>query len=386
MQIASSHSYRKESYRSSWLSQWWETVDRGLIAGFLILSFIGLVLIASAGPSVARRIGISDGLLPAEWWFFTKYTIFSFMSLTVMVVVSMMSPVMVRRIGVMMFLGSFVLLCLVPLMGNEIKGAKRWIFGIQPSEFMKPGLVMMTAWLMSLAKEYEKFHGMFWSMVVTALTATLLLIQPDFGQTILITSVWVAMFFSAGANLLWFVGFAGAGAFGVVAAYYSFSHVKNRIDAFLSPDAFDKFGVNYQSDVANKAFSAGGFMGRGPGEGEIKNSLPDAHTDYIFAVAGEELGLIFCVIIMSVYAFMVVRGMTRIAPVHDHFSRFAVVGLMTLFGLQAFINMAVNVGLFPPKGMTLPFISYGGSSVLALGFLAGFVLCLSRKRPIGFKV
>lgn len=385
MQAASPYT-PQDHYTPSWISQWWESVDKGLIAGFLILSFIGLVLIASAGPSVARRIGISDGLLPAEWWFFTKYTIFSLMSLTVMVIISMMSPVMVRRIGIMMFLGAFLMLCLVPFMGTEIKGARRWIFGIQPSEFMKPGLVMVTAWLMSLAKEYEKFPGMVWSLIVTALTATLLLMQPDFGQTILIISVWVAMFFSAGANLLWFVGFSGFAVVGVCAAYYSFAHVRNRVDAFLSPDDFDKFGVNYQSDVANKAFSAGGLLGRGPGEGEIKNSLPDAHTDYIFAVAGEELGLLFCVVIMSVYAYMVIRGMMRIAPVYDHFSRFAVVGLMTLFGLQAFINMAVNVGLFPPKGMTLPFISYGGSSVLALGFLAGFVLCLSRNRPIGFKV
>ena len=372
--------------RTSLFSDWWDTVDKVLISCFVVLSFIGLILIASAGSSVARRIGISDGVLPAEWWFFAKYTIFSFMSLAVMVTISILPPIMVRRIGILMFLGSFLLLCLVPFVGTEIKGAKRWILGIQPSEFMKPGLVILSAWLMSLAKDHEKFHGMFFSMLVVVITSTLLLLQPDFGQTILVVSVWIAMFFSAGANLLWFVGFSGAGVVGVFAAYYSFAHVQKRIDAFLSPDAFDKFGVNYQSDVANKAFSAGGLLGRGPGEGEIKNSLPDAHTDYIFAVAGEELGILFCMIIMAIYGYMVVRSMTRIAGVYDHFSRFAVVGLMTLFGLQAFINMAVNVGLFPPKGMTLPFISYGGSSVLALGFLAGFVLCLSRRRLIGFKV
>lgn len=376
--------YTVKQYPS--FAQWWNSIDRTLVFGFLILCFFGLILIASAGPAIAHRIGISDGLLTAQWWFFSKYIIFASISLAVMFFLSVLPPLYIRRIGVVLFILGLCLLSLTPLFGTEIKGAKRWILGIQPSEFVKPGLVIFCAWMMALAKNKNNFYGTLYSILALLITIGLLLIQPDFGQTILIVSVWTVMFFSTGANLLWFVGLLGLGTGGIMGGYYFLPHVRNRIDAFLSPDAFDKFGVNYQSDVARRAFNSGGLLGRGPGEGEIKQSLPDAHTDYIFAVAGEEFGLIACSLIIGLYGFMVVRTMIRVSCVHDHFSRFAVVGLMSLFGIQAFINMAVNVGLFPPKGMTLPFVSYGGSSVIALGFCAGFILCLSRKRPLGFEI
>ena len=378
--------YRTSDKDKSFLSQWWKTIDRSMIIGFLLLSFIGLMLIASAGPSVARRIGITDNFLRAEWWFFTKYAVFAMISLGVMVVVSMMPLKNARRLGVILFICALGLLALTPLFGTEIKGAKRWILGIQPSEFVKPGLVMFSAWMMARAKEKHSFINMSVSLVALSLTVMILLIQPDLGQTILVIAVWISMFFATGANLLWFIGFGGLGFLGIMGAYYNFSHVHNRINAFLSPDDFDKYGVNYQSEVARKAFSTGGFFGRGPGEGEVKNALPDAHTDYIFAVAGEEFGLILCLFVVALYGFLIMRCLMRVSKVHDHFSRIGAVGLISLFGLQAFINMAVNLGLFPPKGMTLPFISYGGSSVIALGFLTGFVLCLSRKRPAGYSL
>lgn len=365
---------------STQMVEWWNNIDKVLLSGFFALCFIGFILVTSAGPAIAHRIGVADGFFSAQWWFVAKYVFFATTALIVMLIVSMMSDITIRRIGIVLFGIGIILLALTPFFGTEIKGARRWILGLQPSEIVKPGLVILMAWMMSLSRTREGFYGMFYAFLALTVTISLFIVQPDFGQTILVSSVWFAMFFSAGANLLWFIILGGVGVFGLIGGYYFLSHVRKRIDAFLSPDVLDKFGVNYQSDVAKKAFASGGVFGRGPGEGEVKNSLPDAHTDYIFSVAGEELGALVCLFIMGIYAFMVFRSMTKISNCYDYFSRFAVVGLMTLFGLQAFINMSVNVGLFPPKGMTLPFISYGGSSVIGLGFLAGFVLSLSRKR------
>jgi cell division protein FtsW len=194
------------------------------------------------------------------------------------------------------------------------------------------------------------------------------------------------MFFIAGGHLLWFAGIGGAGiGFGIV-AYNSFLHVKNRIDGFLSPNFNDRFGINFQYETAKRAFASGGFTGRGPGEGEIKQILPDAHTDYIFAVAGEEFGVIFCWLIILIYTTIVLRCLWQLSKSQDRFTIITGAGLVSLFGIQSFINISVNLGILPPKGMTLPFISYGGSSTIALGFLVGFILCLSRKRPSGYSV
>ena len=360
--------------------QWWKHIDKILLSGFLFLCFIGTILVASSGAMIARRIGVNEGFFSSEWLFFAKYIGFAACSLLTMFAISRCSFVGIRRIGTILFLFSLILLALTPLFGTEIKGAKRWILGVQPSEFMKPGFVIFCAWMMSLAQERHHFYGRLYAFFALLLTISLLLLQPDFGQTILVVTVWMAMFFASGASLLWFVGLAGTGATALCGGYFLFSHVRKRIDAFLSPDAFDKFGVNYQSEIAKKAFAAGGLFGRGPGEGEVKQSLPDSHTDYIFSVAGEELGVLLCLLIISIYGGMVFYSLKKISTLNHHFSRFAVVGLMTLFGMQAFINMSVNVGLLPPKGMTLPFISYGGSSVLGLGFLAGFVLALSKQK------
>ncbi|MEM6603325.1 MAG: FtsW/RodA/SpoVE family cell cycle protein, partial [Pseudomonadota bacterium] len=323
--------------KASFISQWWKAVDRGIILCVFALCFVGLVLIASSGPSVARRIGISDGILPAEWWFFGKYLVFLLLSIVIMLSISFLSIKTIRRIGVILCAVSFILLLITPIFGTEIKGARRWILGIQPSEFMKPGFVIFCAWMMDLAKTRHEFPGMMISLGALILTLTLFLIQPDFGQTILLSAVWMAMLFATGAHILWFIGLGTISSLGLIVGYYTLGHVRARVDAFLSPDAFDKFGVNYQSEIARKAFASGGFLGRGPGEGEVKQSLPDAHTDYIFAVAGEELGLIVCCFIIAIYMFIIFYAMVRVAVIHDHFSRFAVVGLVTLFGLQAFI-------------------------------------------------
>ncbi|MFT6072446.1 MAG: cell division protein FtsW [Alphaproteobacteria bacterium] len=347
---------------------------------------MGGILIASGGAAIARKIHISSSLLSPQWWFFTKHSIFAIISIAIMLGISFMDVKNMRRLGVIMFLSTLPLLILTLIMGNEIKGAQRWIFGLQPSEFIKPSLIVFNAWLMSLPVSKTYISGIILSLAALCLTALILILQPDLGQTVLICSAWIIMFFIAGGHILWFSAIGGLGVGGAFIAYNSFSHVKNRVDGFLNPDAHDRYGINYQYNTAKSAFASGGFTGRGPGEGEIKQVLPDAHTDYIFAVAGEEFGVIFCWMIIIIYAVMVTRCLWQLSKSQDKFTILAGSGLIGLFGIQAFINLSVNLGLLPPKGMTLPFISYGGSSALALGFLTGFLLCLCRKRPHGYSV
>ena len=370
----------------SLITKWYRTIDSGIMICCLILIFIGAILIASGGGAVASRIGIADNALSVQWWFFFKHIIFAIISICMMMTISLLDIKNMRRLGVVLFLFSLPLLFLTLFIGSEIKGSQRWIFGIQPSEFVKPSLVIFNAWLMSLPQSKTYISGIILSLGLLSLTTIILVLQPDLGQTILICSTWIIMFFISGGHILWFAGISGLGVSASYIAYHNFSHVKNRIDGFLSPDLHDKFGINFQYETAKRAFSSGGFTGRGLGEGEIKQILPDAHTDYIFAVAGEEFGVIFCWLIISIYITIVTRGLWKISKSQDRFTIIAGSGLLGLFAIQSFINMSVNLGLLPPKGMTLPFISYGGSSTLALGFLAGFILCLTRKRPHGYSV
>jgi len=280
------------------------------------------------------------------------------------------------------FLVGIALMILIMFLGPEVKGAKRWIqlgaFSLQPSEFVKPAFVVLTAWLFNESQKRKDVPGLELAILLYAVFALLLVLQPDFGQTLLVTLVWGALFFMAGINMVWIVVLGLAGIAGLFAAYFLVPHVASRIDRFLYPAS----GDTYQTDRSLDSFLHGGWFGRGPGEGTVKDVLPDSHTDFIFAVAAEEYGLIACLILLTLFAFIVLRGLSKASQEPDGFIRHAVAGLIMLFGLQTLINMAVNVGLLPAKGMTLPFISYGGSSLLAMALTMGFALGFTRKRPM----
>jgi cell division protein FtsW len=271
---------------------------------------------------------------------------------------------------------------LILFLGPEIKGAKRWLqvgsFSLQPSEFVKPAFIVLTAWLFNESQKRKDVPGLELAILLYGIFALLLVLQPDFGQTLLVTLVWGALFYMAGINLFWILALGAVGLVGVVAAYFLVPHVTSRVDRFLDPAS----GDTYQADRSIDSFLHGGWFGRGPGEGTVKDVLPDSHTDFIFAVAAEEYGLIACLILLTLFAFIVLRGLSKASQESNGFIRHAVAGLMMLFGLQTLINMSVNVGLLPAKGITLPFISYGGSSLLAMALTMGFALGLTRKRPI----
>ena len=280
-----------------------------------------------------------------------------------------------------MFLGVIFLLIITPFIGSEIKGAVRWIhlagITIQPSEFLKPAFAVVVAWMFAEGRLNPNFPGYIVSSLMLALCIFLLMIQPDFGQTVVVTSIWSVQIFLAGLPII-LVFCLGLGAVGLaVSAYLILPHVQSRVDRFLDPAS----GDNYQIERSMEAFMNGGIMGRGPGEGWVKNSIPDAHSDFIFAVAGEEFGLLFCVLVVGVFAFIIMRGLSRLMGERNLFVVLAVTGILVQFGLQAVINMASTLQLVPPKGMTLPFVSYGGSATIGIAIGMGFVLALTRKRP-----
>jgi cell division protein FtsW len=265
--------------------------------------------------------------------------------------------------------------------GPEIKGAHRWIMlagiGVQPSEFVKPAFVILTAWGFSEGGRRKDMPGPWMAFFLLPATIIPLILQPDFGQTMLVTVVWCGLFFVAGLHWFWVAGLGGAGLLGIVAAYEFLPHVRSRIERFMDKSSGDTFQV----DTAMESFARGGWLGRGPGEGTVKRILPDAHTDFIFSVTAEEFGVVVCLAVLVIFAFIVLRGLSLSRRNDDAFSRLATMGLVLMFGLQACINMMVNVHLMPAKGMTLPFISYGGSSLLSLALAMGFLIALTRKRP-----
>lgn len=358
---------------NSILSTWWWTVDRWLLASIAILVTIGVVLVFGASPSVAERIGLSS------FHFVERQLVFLCISLSAMFAVSLLSPVRVRRFGVILFAICLVLLIATIFIGVEAKGAKRWIqigsFTLQTSEFIKPAFIIFTAWMFAETQRNPTFPGWKISFLSFAIVVALLITQPDFGQTVLVAAVWGIQLFMAGLAWIW-VGALVALAFcGLLIAYFTLPHVERRIDNFFFPTA----DGNFQSNVSISAFKNGGLLGQGPGEGEVKRFLPDAHSDYIFAVAGEEFGAIVCLLIIMIFAVIVVRGFVNLLKEQDMFTVLAVSGLLIQFGIQAFINLAVNLSIIPAKGMTLPFISYGGSSMLALAIGMGMVLSLTRR-------
>ncbi len=359
---------------TSLVSRWWWTVDRWSLAALAVLLAAGALLVMAASPAVAERIGLES------FHFVRRQSIFLLPAIVVMIAVSSMSPLSIRRIAVIGFAITIVLMIATLLLGHEVKGARRWLsvagFVLQPSEFVKPFFAVVAAWMFAEHQRGLGLPGNAISGVLLVLVIGLLVLQPDFGMTIVVAAVWFAQFFMAGMPMTWIGALAFAGMAGLAAAYALLPHVASRIDRFLDPASGDSFQV----DTALSAFRTGGLTGRGPGEGTVKSVLPDAHTDFIFAVAGEEFGLFACLLLVALFAFVVLRGFARLLEERNAFVMLAASGLLVQFGIQAIVNMGVNLRLMPAKGMTLPFISYGGSSLLALAMGMGMVLALTRRR------
>ncbi|MDQ4060425.1 MAG: putative lipid II flippase FtsW [Pseudomonadota bacterium] len=355
-------------------AEWWWTVDRLLLALFLLLIMAGVVLSFAASPAVAQRLGL-DSL-----YFVKRQIVFALPAIPILVATSFMDARTLRRVCLVVFVVALALMAATLVVGAEIKGARRWIslagLSLQPSEFVKPAFVILAAWLFAESVKRPDMPGVPLALALVGSVAGLLVLQPDFGQTLLIVLVWAALYFMAGMPWLLIAGLGGAGAAALVAAYEAVPHVRKRIDSFLDPAA-----VSYQIEQALKSVGNGGFLGRGPGEGAAKRVLPDAHTDFIFAVVVEEYGALLAMVLVAVFAAIIMRGLMRSLREEDLFTRLAIAGLVLLFGLQASINFAVNLHMMPAKGMTLPFISYGGSSALAMAFGMGLLLALARRRP-----
>jgi len=356
---------------------WWWTVDRWLLAGLAVLMVMGVVFTMAGSPPVAERLGLST------FHFVNRHLGYLSLAVAVMIVCSFLSPRMVRRAALLLYVAGMTGVVLAIMYGVEIKGARRWIFGVQPSEFVKPAFVVLAAWAFSEGARRPDVPGTTLAMALLPLTIAPFMMQPDFGQTVLVVAVWAGLFFMAGLHWLWVAGIGGFALCGGFLAYKILPHVRVRIDKFLNAGdgPATNPGNSFQSDIAVDSFVQGGWLGKGPGEGSLKRILPDSHTDFIFAVTGEEFGILASLTLMLVFAFIVLRGFHVAARNEDSFCRFAIAGLVMLFGLQSCINMAVNLHLLPAKGMTLPFVSYGGSSLLSLGIAMGFLIAVTRRRP-----
>ena len=359
---------------TSVLGRWWWTVDRWTLAALLSLVGFGYVMLLAASPGVAERIGASSRDM-----FILKQVFFLAAATAVIVVISVMPIKLVRRLALLGCLGALALTIATLQVGVEIKGARRWLHlpgaTIQPSEFMKPCFAVVAAWLLSEGKNWGvKAYGAV-GLLFLAIVGVLAK-QPDMGMLMVVGSVFVAQLFVAGINIF-LVGAGGAiGVLGAVGAYFAMPHFRDRLNRFLDPAS----GDTYQVTVAMEAFGHGGFLGVGPGEGRLKAMLPDAHADFVYAVAGEEFGMLVCLMILALFGFIVLRGLLRLLGERDMFVILGATGLLTQFGLQAFINMASALHLIPTKGMTLPFVSYGGSSVIAVALGMGMLLALTRRR------
>ncbi|KRS16240.1 putative lipid II flippase FtsW [Roseovarius indicus] len=360
------------------LPRWWRTIDKWSMSCILILFGIGILLGLAASPPLAEKNGFQP------FHYVERQAVYGFLALMAMFLTSMMSPQLVRRLAVIGFLGAFAALVMLPVFGTDFgKGAVRWYslgFGsLQPSEFLKPGFVVVAAWLMAASQEINGPPGKSWSFLLALVIVAFLAMQPDFGQACLVLFGWGVMYFVAGAPIVLLVGMAvcvvAVGSF----AYSNSEHFARRIDGFLSPDV----DPNTQLGFATNAIREGGFFGVGVGEGEVKWSLPDAHTDFIIAVAAEEYGLILVLCIIALYTLIVLRSLSRLMRERDPFIRLAGTGLVAIFGVQAMINIGVAVRLLPAKGMTLPFVSYGGSSLIAGGIAVGMLFAFTRSRPQG---
>ncbi len=354
--------------------EWWRTIDQPTLVCILGLAIFGVfVSVATGSASEARGVGMAAQ-------YFVRHAIFTGGAIAAILFLSMRSVREVRTLATILYVGALAALALTLVIGPEINGATRWLrFGplsVQPSEFLKPAFVVLVAWTLSEGNRVPGFPGYSLALFILLAPLFLLLLQPDVGQSVLITAVWGALLFAAGLPLVWTIGLAVGAGVALGAAYVVFPHVTERINTYLMGS---ESGLT-QVDFALRAMRNGGLFGTGPGEGTVKAFVPDAHTDFAFAVMGEELGLWTCIAVAIIFLVIVTRGILRAMSERDHFVQLAAAGLFLLVGMQAFINMGVNVGLLPAKGMTLPFISYGGSSLLATGITLGFALALTRHR------
>jgi len=360
---------------TSILGRWWFTLDRWSLVALLVLLGFGGVLTLAASPAVAERIGLGPFSLAHQQLLILPAACLA------LIAASLLTPTWVRRLGVIGLAACLVLLLLTLLFGDTFKGATRWInilgFSLQPSELLKPAFVITAAWMLAAGKEEAWFPGQTIAIGLFLLAAGLLMLQPDLGQTLLLSAVFGIQLFLAGLPIAAVAILAAGAVTAMVSAYFLFPHVRHRIDSFVDPEAGDR----YQIDRSLEAFRSGGLFGQGPGEGTVKHFLPDAHADFVFAVAGEEFGLIACAVIVLLFAFVVLRGFGQLLQQDNLFVLLAAGGLLAQFGLQALINMGSALHLIPTKGMTLPFLSYGGTSLLATAGGMGLLLALTRKRP-----
>jgi cell division protein FtsW len=356
-------------------ANWWWTVDRLMLAAIAVLMLAGIVLSLAASPPVATRIGLDP------FHFVNRHVMFLAPAFAVMIATSFLPPRHIRRLALAVFIVCLALTAATLVFGAEVKGARRWLVlagvNIQPSEFVKPAFVVLIAWLFAESTRKSDMPANTIALTLLTSVVALLVLQPDFGQTMLIALVWGALFFMAGMRMVWVAGLGGVAAAGLAGAYFFVPHVTKRINRFMDPSSGDTFQVSN----AIESFVRGGWFGRGPGEGTVKRILPDSHADFVFAVAAEEFGIVLCLALVALFAFVVIRALQHAFRDQDPFTRFAAAGLAILFGTQSAINMAVNLHLIPAKGMTLPFISYGGSSMISLAYGMGMLLALTRERP-----
>ena len=358
------------------LGRWWRTVDRLTLSALIMLLLIGLLIGFAASPPLAEKNGLP------YFHYVIRHSVFAVMAVGVMLALSLMPPDVVRRSGVRIFFVTFIALALLPVFGVDFgKGAVRWyslgFTSLQPVEFLKPVFVVTVAWLMAASAEPHGPPGVTMSLLLAGVIAAMLALQPDFGQAMLVLAAWGVMFFVWGASVWLIVGLGGSVVGGLWFAYLNSEHVRKRIDAYWQADVDPTSQLGY----ATNAILKGGLFGVGAGQGSVKWSLPDAHTDFVIAVAAEEYGLLLCLLVIGLFLFITLRAYARLMRERDLFARLAGTGLATLFGLQALINVGVTIRLLPAKGMTLPFISYGGSSMIAVALGMGMLLALTRRRP-----
>lgn len=357
------------------LGRWWRSVDKLSLLAVALLILVGLLVSFAASVPLAEKRGLPP------FHFVTRHIVFAAVTFALIVALSTMNADRTRRNGVRLFAVAAVAVAFLPLFGTDFgKGAVRWYsFGlsVQPSEFLKPGFAILTGWMMAAALRPSGPPGVAMSFGVLVLVLAGLAVQPDFGQAILVVAAWGAMFFTWGAPIALVVGLGGAGVGLVWFAYSSFEYVRSRLDDYWAAEIDPTSQIGY----ATAAIQKGGLFGVGAGEGSVKWSLPDAHTDFVMAVAAEEYGLAFCLGVILLYLFITLRAVARLVRERDAFARVAGAGLAAFFGAQAFINIGVTFTLLPAKGMTLPFVSYGGSSMIASGIGVGFLLALTRDRP-----
>jgi cell division protein FtsW len=360
---------------TSLIGRWWWTVDRWSLGAIGIMILIGAVLTMAASPAVAERIGLD------AFYFARRQFAYIPLAVMAMLIASLLAPIGVKRLALLVFGGALILTTATLFVGAEVKGATRWLsvggLSLQPSEFLKPSFAVVSAWLISVNRLDPRFPGYIVATALLGVCVFVLLRQPDVGMTLMVTGVYFVQLFLIGLPFIVVGLLAGLFAGGAVGAYFMYSHVRQRVDNFFDPSS----GEGYQVNRALEAFQAGGLFGRGPGEGRVKQVLPDAHSDFILAVAGEEFGVLLCLLVVALFAFVVLRGFSRTLKDENLFVVLAGSGLLAQFGMQALINMASSVHIIPPKGITLPFISYGGSSTIALAWAIGVVLALTRERP-----